>query len=139
MSTENLSAEERTDRRAQWESFEFCVPIDGKVNVSNLSYGADEARDHTYTVTVTNGSAAECTCPADEHRAGACKHRVAVDRNAAVLAAATPEVRAEISGPHTERNRFGRKTGTFHRCEACDVEALTESAVRRHCSCGSSR
>ena len=66
MSSKNLSAEERTECRAQWESCEFAVPIAGKVNICNMSYGADDARNHVYTVSVENGSATGCTCPADE-------------------------------------------------------------------------
>lgn len=85
MSTNDLTAEERT-------AFEFAVPTPGKVNIANTSYGAEETREHTYTVDVENGSATGCTCPDDSYRPGRCKHRDAVESVAAVLAAASPEV-----------------------------------------------
>jgi uncharacterized Zn finger protein len=40
-------------------------------------------------VTVVNGVPTSCTCPADEHFDGACKHRVAVAIRTPVLVAAT--------------------------------------------------
>ena len=95
MSSKQLTAEERTERRAQYEAFSFAVPCDGKVNIQNNSYGADEARNHVYTVSVDarGHEATDCTCPAAEYRPGKCKHQRAVENNAAVMAAAAPDVR----------------------------------------------
>ena len=115
--------------------FEFAVPCDGKVNVANHEHGAENVSDHCYTVTVEHGSASACTCPADEYHPGACKHRDAVEASAPVLAAAAPEVvvggdDVEIT-THVERNRFGRKTGTYVRCSACGREAISRSGLAR--------
>lgn len=84
-----LSSTERTERRARWEAFEFRVPCEGRVLVTNRSYGGDEAGDHRYVVTVANGEASACTCPSDEYRSGACKHRLAVEAQDAVMLAAS--------------------------------------------------
>jgi hypothetical protein len=84
-----LSSTERTSRRAEWEAFEFRVPAEGRVLVTNRSYGDSEADDHRYVVTVANSGAVECTCPSDEYRPGACKHRVAVENTEAVVLAAS--------------------------------------------------
>lgn len=80
---------EKVQKRAQWESFAFSVIEPGTVRVENHSYGADEVDEHTYRVEIKHGSAVACTCPADEHHPGPCKHRTAVEANAPVLAAAS--------------------------------------------------
>ena len=71
------SSIERTERRAQWESFAFTVPAANVVKVENQSYG-DESDDHRYLVNVAAGEAVSCSCPADEYHPGKCKHRLAV-------------------------------------------------------------
>jgi len=79
----------KTELRAQWEGFEFRVPAPGRVRVENVSYG-DESDDHVYVVEVAEHvGATACTCPSDEYREGACKHRVAVENREVVMQAAT--------------------------------------------------
>lgn len=108
MSKTQLSAEERIAKPAEWELFEFAIPGTGKVHVANLGYGEAEARKHTYTVTVdvANESATGCICPANRHRAGACKHRRAVEAQAAVLAVAAPEI--DGTPPKREKPRISK-------------------------------
>ena len=95
MSTQNtLTQESIGDDRE--ETFAFAPITDaGRVNVANLSYGEEEAADHTYTVSVDDRGYAttSCTCPADTYQPGKCKHREAVEENREVLAAAAPNVR----------------------------------------------
>lgn len=79
---------DKAAKRATWESFEFSVPATGVVVVKNMSYG-DEADEHTHSVNVTDGVPTECSCKSDEFGSSACKHRVAVAINTAVLEAAT--------------------------------------------------
>jgi hypothetical protein len=91
MSNYETEAEERTAKRAQYEAFEMAVcPGVGKVNVVNKSYNDD--KNHTYTVTVRDGEATGCSCPADEYQPGACKHRVAVESRQPVMLAASTEI-----------------------------------------------
>lgn len=79
------------------ETYEFGVaPNSGKVNVANLSYGEREAKNHTYTVTVQDGKAVSCTCPADTYHPGKGKHREAVEENADVLYNADPDPLAPV-------------------------------------------
>ena len=94
MSTQNTLSEESTGD--EQETFAFAaVPDAGRVNVANLSYGENEAADHTYTVSVDDRGHAttSCTCPADTYHSGKCKHREAVEEDREVLAAAAPDVR----------------------------------------------
>jgi len=79
------------EKRAQWEAMEFRLGAPGAVRVENVSYG-EESGEHVYVVTVEGGAAIECTCPADEHQPGRCKHRHAVEANEAVLTAASAGV-----------------------------------------------
>ncbi|WP_248911077.1 SWIM zinc finger family protein [Halocatena marina] len=62
------------------ETYEFtAIPRAGKINVANLSHGAEKAKEHTYTVSMADGSAVSCTCPSDKYHSGKCKHREAVE------------------------------------------------------------
>ena len=70
-----LDATRRTVKRAQYEAMEFSLASDG-VQVRNNSHANPES--HEYLVKVADGVPATCTCPADDHYSGACKHRVAV-------------------------------------------------------------
>jgi len=78
------------EKRAAWEAMEFRLGAPGAVRVENVSYG-EESGEHVYVVTVEDGAAIECTCPADEYQ-NRCKHRHAVEANEAVLAAASAGV-----------------------------------------------
>ena len=78
----------RDDLRAEYEGFEFRVPAEGRVLVTNVSYGQAEADDHRYVVTVENGVAWSCTCPHHEYRSARCKHMRAVANTDAVIATA---------------------------------------------------
>lgn len=87
---------ENSERRAEWEAFEFRVPAPGAVRIENTSYG-DESAAHVYVVTV-DGDTTDCTCPANEYQRGRCKHRLAVERQPALLDAANAdEVRFEAA------------------------------------------
>jgi predicted RNA-binding Zn-ribbon protein involved in translation (DUF1610 family) len=97
MSENELSGQERTDdeptkseRRAEWEGFEFRVPVPGSVRVENVSYG-DNSDEHVYVVSVENGIPFDCTCPAWEYHnpEGGCKHMKAVENRPAVTRAAS--------------------------------------------------
>jgi hypothetical protein len=80
---------EKVQKRAQWESFAFAVVEPRTVRVENHSYGKDAVDDHTYRIEIEHGSAVACSCPADEHHPGPCKHRTAVEQNTPVLPAAS--------------------------------------------------
>jgi len=82
---DQLEVSIRPLKRAQYEAFDFRV-TDGGVVVRNGSHANPD--DHVYTVTVANGVPSVCTCPADEHGDGACKHRLAVAIREPVLNAA---------------------------------------------------
>lgn len=85
MSTEAATAKKS---RAQWEAFEYRVPVPGRVRVENASYG-DESAEHVYIVTIEDGETIFCTCPSDTHQSGPCKHRLATENRPAVLRAAS--------------------------------------------------
>ncbi|QLH81378.1 SWIM zinc finger family protein [Halosimplex pelagicum] len=62
-------------KRAQYEAFEFTL-VSGAVQIRNGSH--EHPSEHEYLVRIDDGVPASCTCLADEHYEGACKHRVAV-------------------------------------------------------------
>jgi hypothetical protein len=74
--------------RAQWEAFEYRVPVPGRVRIENTSYG-DDSNNHVYVVTIEDGATTSCTCPSDEYQPGQCKHRIGVENQPAVLLAAS--------------------------------------------------
>jgi DNA-directed RNA polymerase subunit M/transcription elongation factor TFIIS len=80
----------KSERRAEWEGFEFRVPVPGSVRVENVSYG-EESNEHVYVVSVENGIPFDCTCPAWEYHnpEGGCKHMKAVENRPAVTHAAS--------------------------------------------------
>jgi hypothetical protein len=88
----------RDDLRAEYEGFEFRVPAEGRVLVTNVSYGADEADEHRYVVSVENGVAWSCTCPHHKHRSARCKHIRATENRDAVLRAASASVDGPVEG-----------------------------------------
>jgi hypothetical protein len=109
MSTEASSRQEasepsKTEKRAEYEAFEFRVPVPGRVRVENASYG-DESGEHVYVVSIQNGEAVSCSCPADEYRSGRCKHRHAVENQPAVLLAASASDRDESGGENESEGR----------------------------------
>ncbi|WP_254272316.1 SWIM zinc finger family protein [Haloarcula marina] len=65
----------RVAKRAQYEAFEFDL-LGEQIRVRNGSYADPE--NHEYLVRIEDGIPVSCTCPADEHFEGACKHRVGV-------------------------------------------------------------
>ena len=93
ISTESSERKEvlTIEKRAQWEPMEFRLGAPNTVRVENVSYG-ENSDEHVYLVTVEDGAAIECTCPADEYQPGRCKHRHAVEANEVVLAAASAGV-----------------------------------------------
>ena len=82
---DRLEVSDRALKRAQYEAFDFRLTPDG-VEVRNGSHA--DPSEHVYTVTVADGVPATCTCPADDHYDGACKHRLAVAIREPVLEAA---------------------------------------------------
>jgi DNA-directed RNA polymerase subunit M/transcription elongation factor TFIIS len=105
MSTHELSSQERTDSeptkaelRANWEGFEFRVPVEGRVRVENASYGA-ESDEHVYVVSVEAGIPFDCTCPAWEYHnpEGGCKHMQAVEHQPAVTRAASTTTGQQVA------------------------------------------
>jgi len=79
----------RDELRAEFEGFEFRVPAEGRVLVTNVSYGQAEADEHRYVVTIENGVAWACTCPHHKHRSARCKHIRATENTEAVVLAAS--------------------------------------------------
>ena len=79
----------RDDLRAEYEGFEFRVPAEGRVLVTNVSYGEGEIDDHRNVVSVETGVVWSCTCPHHEHRSARCKHMRAVANTDAVIMAAS--------------------------------------------------
>ena len=90
-SKKGIDYQARAAKRAQWEDLDFSLGAPGHVKVRNLSYGEEEANDHTYLVAVENGETEYCTCPADEYQPGECKHRQAVESNEPVMLAANAD------------------------------------------------
>ncbi|QLH84817.1 SWIM zinc finger family protein [Halosimplex pelagicum] len=83
---DQLDVSTRVAKRAQYEAFEFALAA-GNVLVRNGSH--PNPSEHEYLVTVEDGLPIECTCPADDHYEGACKHRVAVAIRTPLLDAVT--------------------------------------------------
>ena len=72
-----LETDATTEKRAQYEAFQFALENTGSVRVRNESHA--DPSDHEYSVDVrADGTPTACTCPAYEHYDGACKHMVAV-------------------------------------------------------------
>lgn len=95
---ERLAVESRNLKRAQYEAFSFEVEP-GRVTVRNQSWA--DPREHEYSVRVIDGVPTECTCPADEHQVGACKHRLAVAIRGPVQQAATADTPVPDGGVDT--------------------------------------
>jgi hypothetical protein len=81
----------RDELRARYEEFEFRVPAERRVLVTNVSYGSREADEHRYVVTVENGVAWSCTCPHHQHRSARCKHMRATEDREPVIEAASAD------------------------------------------------
>ena len=81
----------RDELRGEYEGFEFRVPAEGRVLVTNVSYGSEEKDEHRYVVSVSNGFVQSCTCPHHEHRQANCKHMQATSDQSAVLLAASED------------------------------------------------
>lgn len=78
------------------EVYEFAsIKNSGKVNVANLSYGEEAAKNHTHTVAVRNGKAVSCTCRGNKYNTTT-KHCEAVEENADVLYEADPDPLAPV-------------------------------------------
>lgn len=87
MKTNELSSQERIERRANWEAFSFGVCANGVVNIRNDSHNEP---GHTYSVDPVAGRELvenRCSCNAAKYHEGPCKHQVAVHKNAAVMLA----------------------------------------------------
>jgi DNA-directed RNA polymerase subunit M/transcription elongation factor TFIIS len=150
MNTYNDSGQESTDdeltkseRRAEWEGFEFRVPAEGAVRVENMSYG-NESGEHVYVVSVEAGIPFDCTCPAWQYHnpKGGCKHMKAVENQPAVTRAASattngqrvatdggqettdcPECHAK--GTVRWESQAGADTIPTHVCENCRYSTFT--------------
>ncbi|MFH5799787.1 SWIM zinc finger family protein [Haladaptatus sp. CMAA 1911] len=116
------------------ESFEIATADESHTNVANQSYGSDEAKDHTYTVTLDEDGAAECTCPHYTYRSAFCKHMAAVESAIVVSTLdATDDNEKEISGPHVGRDKYGNVDHHYWECESCGAEATREEALEDCC------
>jgi len=81
-----LQTDAKTEKRAQFEAFEFAVAGD-VVQVTNGSH--QDPDEHTYKVQLDErGVPTSCTCGAYEYHPGACKHMTAVAIREPVLEAA---------------------------------------------------
>lgn len=81
-----LETDETTEKRAQFEAFEFAVAGD-VVRVTNGSH--QDPDEHTYKVQLDElGVPTSCTCEAYEYHPNACKHMTAVAIREPVLEAA---------------------------------------------------
>jgi hypothetical protein len=118
-----LDADVTTEKRAQWEAFEFTVLGGGDVKVVNDSH--ENADDHTYTVHVESGIPSDCSCPADTYQEGACKHRVAVAIREPVLEAATEDQPVRADGGTATLDSFGGDDRDDDRPEDCDCDELS--------------
>ena len=88
------------------------------VNVANLSYEEEAAKDHTYTVTLdSDGKAKECTCPHYRYRTEFCKHMAAVEQS--------PESQETTVTEHIDLDKSG-ESYRFFRCEQCGLETIDE-------------
>lgn len=79
---DHLNYGEKTANRVTWEAWEFQIIGEGKVEVTNASYGIEKG-DHSYTVQVVDRDGvalpAQCECPADEfNEKYDCKHKLAL-------------------------------------------------------------
>ena len=79
---DHLNFGAKTATRVTWTAWEFQIKGEGKVEVTNASYGTEKG-DHSYTVEVVerDGVAlpAQCECPADEfNEMYDCKHQLAL-------------------------------------------------------------
>lgn len=105
--TARLESGDTTEReqRAEKESFEFSIPSDGKVRVQNKTHEDDE--EHEYVVAVEDSEAIWCVCPDNKYRSERCKHMIAVENEAAIMAAASASAR-EIE--HARESGTGAET-----------------------------
>jgi hypothetical protein len=91
-----LDADSKIMKRASWEGFEFTLLGDGDVEVVNTSH--EEPDEHTYTVHVEGGIPSDCTCPAFEYQAGACKHMLSIAIREPLLEAVRAEPKMKADG-----------------------------------------
>ena len=120
MKSNELSTEERIERRATWEAFEFRVCSNGIVNVNNTSHNEP---GHTYSVDVV-GSRVDntCSCPNAKYQDGPCKHEIAVRNNTAVLHAGLAADGGQESCPNDEVGCPGPESDDLP-CFECHLEA----------------
>jgi hypothetical protein len=72
-----LQTDVKTEKRAQFEAFEFDVDPDRHVvTVRNASH--EDPGEHEYEVVLKEGVPAACECPSCKYHDGACKHMTAV-------------------------------------------------------------
>jgi uncharacterized Zn finger protein len=91
MSTEPASAQEGVAQPIKdREHFAISVPASGIAVVENRKH--DDPTSYAINVS-ESGETTACSCPADEHYPGPCKHRRAVESEACVVLAATSEAR----------------------------------------------
>jgi hypothetical protein len=86
MNANNLSSQERIERRAAYEQFRMVVCANGYVNIVNQSHNDDT--NHTYSVEVTGNGAVSCSCPHHQQRNATCKHMVAITDRPLIISSA---------------------------------------------------
>ena len=119
MNANNLSGQERIERRAAYEQFRMVVCRNGYVNIVNQSHNDDS--NHTYSVEVTGDGAVSCSCPHYQQRGQTCKHMVAVtDRpltlSSAQAAQSTYDSRVLADGGSTTTDDESRSEPTCDEC-----------------------
>ena len=119
---ELLDADSKSVKRASWEAFEFTLLGDGDVEVVNTSH--ENPDDHTYTVHVESGIPSDCTCPAFEYQAGACKHMLSIAIRESVLKAANDEPAMRADGGVTVEPE--ETNHSDERPDDCDCSPLFE-------------
>jgi hypothetical protein len=117
---ELLDADTTVEKRAQWEAFEFTLLGSGDVKVVNTSH--EEPSDHTYTVHVEGGIPSDCTCPAFEYQAGACKHMLSIAIREPLLEAVSAEPTVKADGGLTVEKEEADHSD--ERPEDCDCSPL---------------
>ncbi len=119
---EVLDADSKIVKRASWEAFEFTLLGDGDVEVVNGSH--DEPEEHTYTVHIESGIPSDCTCPAFEYQAGACKHMLSIAIREPLLEAVSADPTVKADGGLTVEEGT---TGDFNeRPDDCDCSPTFE-------------
>ncbi|WP_232700633.1 SWIM zinc finger family protein [Halobacterium wangiae] len=112
-----ITASNRVLKRAQYEAFEFSL-FEGDIIVRNASHA--NPSEHEYRITIQDGRPIRCSCPADAHYKGACKHRVGVALRRPILEAAS-EMRVLTDGGQPPVSQFDAPELDNEECACADL------------------